>query len=546
MKNSIKILFLIMMVIYLPFRLIAQTGLSNVNLLLKIKNNSTVNYPVTGMPFGMHYWAPQALNTNDIRTSNKITGFRQTHQINSGSDDYGAFLLMPTSDTLIVDRDGRAATFQAYNQKIYPHHYRVRFDNGITTEIVPTERAAIMRLKYAYGGKSYLLLDLLKGKGKVEIMPTERKIVGYCTNNNGKQPANFANYFVIKFLRQFDDYGSINNGLIKTKQLVDEGNNVGAWLMFDLKTNEVVTIQVASSFVSVEQAERNLAQELNHKTFETAKQQAQKIWDDALSKVTVEGGNKNEQELFYTVLYYMLLYPQIQYEVDPSGNPVYYSFDDGKLYNDYMFSPNVFQPAYQKVKPLLKIFYPELTAKINKVEKPLIKAFTNPPIDTTNVLEKAYLGNFDMNKSWEVQKLMPDLLRAYTSEPDMSIESVAWYVYSSIGLYPVDTLFVFGNPLFNKTTFNLPAGKAFTISTANKFIHNPYIGDVKLDTVNYSKNYILYSNILGNDRLEFIYQESPNFLRNINTTDIPYYVAPKIVKKLPKKTPAKSKIKKTK
>ena len=37
----------------------------------------------------------------------------------------------------------------------------------------------------------------------VKIIPSERKVIGYCRNNSGGVPANFHNYFVAVFDRDF-------------------------------------------------------------------------------------------------------------------------------------------------------------------------------------------------------------------------------------------------------------------------------------------------------------------------------------------------------
>ena len=44
-----------------------------------------------------------------------------------------------------------------------------------------------------------IILDAFFKGSMVKILPKERKIIGYCKNNNGGVPDNFHNYFVAEF-----------------------------------------------------------------------------------------------------------------------------------------------------------------------------------------------------------------------------------------------------------------------------------------------------------------------------------------------------------
>ncbi|MDR1054395.1 MAG: glycoside hydrolase family 92 protein [Prevotellaceae bacterium] len=522
MKN---IFFLLSIVVYLPFTGNAQTSPANkVNPLTGSQWNTGDNtanyYPIVGLFFGMNYWTAQTTSDNEDKivynyAASKISGFRQTQQTSSKYEDYGAFALMPMSDTLITDCNKRTASFEHYNEKAYPYYYRVRFDNGIVSEITPTERAAIMRFKYPYGGKSYLLLDVIKGKSKVEIIPVERKIVGYCTNPNGELPENFAKYFVIKLLRQFNDYGTWHKNTIAQGQLTAEGDAVGAWIMLNLNANEIVTVEVTSSFISIEQAEQNLAKELNYKTFETAKQEAQNRWETILKRIAIEGGTDDEQQLFYTCMYRALLFPRIQHEFDPSGNPVHYSFYDGKLYNRPMYNNNVLNGGYKAVKTLFDLLLPGLYQDVydsylnainegkkndtNSVHSQLCAlAFAN----STNVYEQAYRQAY-INKSQGMQKNIRSLLTGFTNSPSfkLSEESASWCIFSSIGLYPADSVFILGSPLFDKTTITFPDRKTFVISAEDNSPENVYVEKVffNSNSTDYTKLHIPYNEIINSD-----------------------------------------------
>ncbi len=67
-------------------------------------------------------------------------------------------------------------------------------------------------------------------------------------------------------------------------------------------------MRVGISFVSVQNAEANLrAEDSEDGQFEKVRTAAHDAWTKALSAITIEGGTKEEQTVFYTALYHALL-----------------------------------------------------------------------------------------------------------------------------------------------------------------------------------------------------------------------------------------------
>ncbi|MEH6408717.1 MAG: glycoside hydrolase family 92 protein, partial [Leeuwenhoekiella sp.] len=109
-------------------------------------------YPTTALPFGMNTWTPQTGNNGDgwkyQYFKETIRGFQQAHQCSSWSNDYAVFSLMPVTGKLTLDENDRAAGFSHENEIAKPHYYKVTLDNGITTEMSPTERGVHMRFTF--------------------------------------------------------------------------------------------------------------------------------------------------------------------------------------------------------------------------------------------------------------------------------------------------------------------------------------------------------------------------------------------------------------
>ena len=89
----------------------------------------------------------------------------------------------------------------------------------------------------------------------------------------------------------------------------------------------------------------------------------------------------------------------------------------------------------------------------------------------------------------------------------------AWYILSAMGFYqvnPSNGVFVFGSPLLDKATINLPNGKIFTITATNDPVNNTYIQSVKLNGKEYTKAYITYEDIINGGELQFEMGRTPN------------------------------------
>ncbi len=132
----------------------------------------------------------------------------------------------------------------------------------------------------------------------------------------------------------------------------------------------------------------------------------------------------------------------------------------------------------------------------------------------------AYLYAFAGQQWKTAEKVRFILDKFYTNQIDGLIgnedcgQMSAWYIMSSLGFYPVNPsngIYVFGSPLFDKTTIRLPEGKAFTIESVNNNKENIYIQSVELNGKEYTKSYITYKDIVSGGSLKFIMGSEPNY-----------------------------------
>lgn len=129
-----------------------------------------------------------------------------------------------------------------------------------------------------------------------------------------------------------------------------------------------------------------------------------------------------------------------------------------------------------------------------------------------------YLYN-KVGQPWKTQKYVSQVLHdLYLTTPagicgnEDCGQMSAWFVFSSMGFYPVDPAggqYEIGSPLFPEVKMHLGNGKVFTVSAPAVSPANIYIQSVKLDGKPYDKSYITHDQIMAGSTLEFEMGNAP-------------------------------------
>ena len=321
-------------------------------------------YPTTALPFGMHTWTPQTgPNGDGWKYQYKkfaIRGFQQAHQCSSWTNDYAVFSLMPVWGELLVHQEQRASPFRHENEIAHPHYYSVKFENGIHTEMSPTERGAHLRFTYPEQGNAFLVLDGYTGLSAVKIDAENRRITGFVNNGRGFQKG-YKNFFVLEFDTPFEKYGTWENerNSMQHAALEAEGKGRGAYIQF--KPGTRLQVKTASSYISPEQAMLNLKTELgSDNVLEQTKDRAAEVWNKHLSRILVEGDNEDDIATFYSCFFRASLFARKFYEIDEEGQPYYFSPYNGKIYKGYMFTDTGLWDTFRAQFPLNALMHPEM------------------------------------------------------------------------------------------------------------------------------------------------------------------------------------------
>ncbi len=413
-------------------------------------------YPAVAVPWGMNFWTPQTGKMGDgwayAYQANRIRGFKQTHQPSPWMNDYGMFSIMPVCGTPVFDEDKRASWFSHKAETATPYYYQVYLaDHDITAEMAPTSRAAIFRFTFPESKNSYVVVDAFDRGSYVKILPEERKILGYTTRNSGGVPDNFRNYFVIKFDKAFTYTAAVTGGKVDTGALEVETGHAGGIIGFSTCRGEQVTVRVASSFISLEQAEQNL-DELGGNSLQEVAAQARKEWNKVLGRIEVQDfSDVNRVRTFYSCLYRSVLFPRSFYEIDAQGAVVHYSPYNGQVVPGYMFTDTGFWDTFRALFPLVNLVYPEMAAKMQEAwvncykESGFLPEWGSPGHrdcmvgnNSASVVADAYLKGirgYDAETLWQAVTHGANACLSGTSSGRRQ-----WAAYNRLGYVPCDSI----------------------------------------------------------------------------------------------------------
>ena len=358
----------------------------------------SVTHPGAVVPHGMMAVVPFNVTGSELNRYDKdnrwwsapydirnkyIVGFAHGALSGVGCPELGAIITMATVGDVMPDRYDHGSTYS--DEIATPGYYATTYDKyGVRAEATATERASIERYTFTNGGNANILVDLgtalsnETGAMLRRVSDTEvegmRLLGTFCYTNQAVFPV----YFVARISRKAESTGywklqpemtgveaqwSGDSGEYKLYRSYARemmGNDIGFYFALgDVEPGSVVELQVGISYTSIENARKNLEAEVARRTFDDVRTMAYNTWNEALSKIRVEGGSDDDRTIFYTGLYHALLHPNILSDV----NGEYPAMESGATglaadYNRYtVFS---LWDTYRNVHQLLTLAYPDV------------------------------------------------------------------------------------------------------------------------------------------------------------------------------------------
>jgi predicted alpha-1,2-mannosidase len=321
------------------------------------------NFPATAVPHGFNFWTPvtnagsgswlyEYQKGNNAQNRPTLKAFSLSHEPSPWMGDRQTFQVMPEAGAPTANRAARALAFTHDHEVARAHYYGVTFDNGMKTEITPTDHAAMFRFTFT-GNDSNLLFDNINGNGGLTLDPANRAISGYTDVSSGSNSVGMTRMYV---------YATFDRPVVASEKLGD----VTAYVKFDAST---VTMRIATSLISVDQAKHNLALEIAPSdTFESVEDRAQRAWDKALGVIDVEGASEDQLTTLYSNLYRLNLYPNSAFEnTGTAQHPVYMhamqsstssSPAPAKIVPGKVYVNNGFWDTYRTTWPAYSLLYP--------------------------------------------------------------------------------------------------------------------------------------------------------------------------------------------
>lgn len=352
----------------------AQSPIDYVNPLMGTQSTFSLSngntYPAIGRPWGMHYWSPQTGKNGDgwmyTYAGEKIRGFKQTHQPSPWMNDYGQFSIMPVTGKKKFREEQRQSLFSHKTEIATPAQYRVylaEFD--VQASFTATERSAIFNFIFPKNDSSFIVVDAFDKGSFIQVFPEQQKIIGYSTKNSGGVHQNFKNYFVMTFSKPFRTAEVWKDSTIVAGTSLTS-NHSGAIVGFSTQKDELIEVKIASSFISPEQAELNLKNEIGTKQFADIVQESKRSWNETLGRLSVKGGTEDQKKTFYSCLYRTVCFPQKQYEIDQQGKIVHYSPYTGNVQDGYFYAGTGFWDTFRALYPLLNLVYPSINKEMQE------------------------------------------------------------------------------------------------------------------------------------------------------------------------------------
>ena len=237
------------------------------------------------------------------------------------------------------------------NESAAPGYYQVFLKRyGVNAELTSTLRCAYHKYTFPDDADKKLLIDITRTNNPVRDYSI-RQEDDYTFSGNQDAEGNIRFYAVSNY---------------KIKDIInlkDSEREVYVVNYADSKGGKPLEVKIGFSFVSVENAKKNLEAEMLDKNFNQVRGEATKTWEELLSKIQVEGGTEREKGIFYSCLYRSFLWPALRSDVNGE-----YTDEQGEVCNNgfrYYTNPS-FWDDYRNKLILLGMISPDVTTDVIK------------------------------------------------------------------------------------------------------------------------------------------------------------------------------------
>ncbi|RPD90699.1 glycoside hydrolase family 92 protein [Aureibaculum marinum] len=481
-KKEVPLLFIC--TICFSFLLSAQRPVDYVNPFIGTSNFGATN-PGAIAPRGMVSISPfnvagkknklekdsQWLSNPYVYENEFLTGFSHVNLSGVGCPDLGVIITMPTVGNLETNHLKYGTTYKDEIAKA--GYYSTVLDKSkVKVETTATTRAGISRYHFPAGKANILVnlgLGLTNEQGGMIKTVSSTEIEGFRTVGSFcyyKPEETYPVYFVVKVDIESDEFGVWKKTRKETgveaqwmgyngkerfyknyyKEVV--GDSIGGYFSYNFDKPTKVEVKVGVSYISIENARENLQKEIADSSFLEVYHKTQLEWNRLLSKISVEGGTKDDKTVFYTALYHTLIHPNTLN--DTNGEYPKMGTRETLKTEGTRFTVFSFWDTYRNLHSLMSLVYPD--QQLNMVNSMLAiydesgwlpKWELNSTETTTMVgdpagivLADTYLRgirNFDVKKAYEAMIKSADQLYENPLRPGIKNYIEKGYLTTSDG-----------------------------------------------------------------------------------------------------------------
>jgi predicted alpha-1,2-mannosidase len=294
-------------------------------------------FPGATVPFGAVQLSPDTGASDWDHCSgyhyndDSILGFSHTHLSGTGCIDMLDVLLMPATDDFKFDPKAGVDAKTSYRSKFshadevaVPGYYKVFLkDSKVTAELTATERTGMHRYTFPKSDKSVFLLDMMHTDphqkdpvrwASLTVVGNDSIVGARCMDVWGKGRQI---HFAMKFSKPFTSVDFYDDGvLVDDGSKVVKGKALRAVIHYKTTEKETILVKTGISGVSIDGAKANLAAEAPGWDFNGTRAAAHAMWQKALTRVDIAGGDEKYLEIYYTGLYHMMVAPTLFDDVD--------------------------------------------------------------------------------------------------------------------------------------------------------------------------------------------------------------------------------------
>ncbi len=234
----------------------------------------------------------------------------------------------------IMPGDGKPSAYD--RETTTPYYYAARLrESGTVAEFTATDRCGYFRFTFPKEKASLVLANRIAGSVHVK---------------GGK---------AVEGEEQFDGMKAYVFGEFSVPveaKVVREGDKDSVAIA---ARTQSLDFRYGISFISVEQAQKNLQREIAAADFEAIKARAKARWNETLGQIAVEGGTEEQRRVFYTALY-----RSSERMINITEDGRYYSGFDHAVHTDSrpFYVDNWLWDTFRALEPLQTILNPEMEA----------------------------------------------------------------------------------------------------------------------------------------------------------------------------------------